>query len=186
MQFKEWLREDIYQGFMNQRNRTRTLCVDNPDSGNQYTASAGERAGLPAHASPCGAVAEGLALSLDLATTADVQEMSIIVLTPARIWYTLSYRRFNLRMRRADSAVFTSVLPEEYAVTLSSAAQREYLGSGATGLVYILLDCGRTLCGFCQSAHPHAVHIRCPRRLSGCANVFNYYFLIGSHAEVSR
>ncbi len=26
MQFGEWLREDIYQGFMNQRNRTGTLC----------------------------------------------------------------------------------------------------------------------------------------------------------------
>ncbi len=54
MQFGEWLREDIYQGFMNQRNRTGTLCwLITQDSGNQYTAK-GERANACPR-QPCGA-----------------------------------------------------------------------------------------------------------------------------------
>ncbi|ONF78510.1 aminoglycoside resistance protein [Salmonella enterica subsp. enterica serovar Typhimurium] len=87
----------------------------------------GERAERLFTPAPAAQLLKALRYPLDLwQSTADVQgDEYHIVLTLARIWYTLSTGRFTSKDAAADWLL--PQLPEDYAATLR-AAQREYLG----------------------------------------------------------
>lgn len=87
----------------------------------------GERAERLFTLAPAAQLLKALRYPLDLwQSTADVQgDEYHIVLTLARIWYTLSTGRFTSKDAAADWLL--PQLPEDYAATLR-AAQREYLG----------------------------------------------------------
>lgn len=127
MQFGEWLREDICQGIYEPAQQdwdivlliTQILEASIPLKGEHA-----ERLFTPA---PAAQLVKALRYPLDLwQSAADVQgDEYHIVLTLARIWYTLSTGRFTSKNAAADWLL--PQLPEDYAATLR-AAQREYLG----------------------------------------------------------
>lgn len=127
MQFGEWLREDICQGIYEPAQQDWDIVLLITQILETSIPLKGERAERLFTPAPAAQLLKALRYPLDLwQSTADVQgDEYHIVLTLARIWYTLSTGRFTSKDAAADWLL--PQLPEEYAATLR-AAQREYLG----------------------------------------------------------
>ncbi len=127
MQFGEWLREDICQGIYEPAQQDWDIVLLITQILETSIPLKGERAERLFTPAPAAQLLKALRYPLDLwQSTADVQgDEYHIVLTLARIWYTLSTGRFTSKDAAADWLL--PQLPEDYAATLR-AAQREYLG----------------------------------------------------------
>lgn len=122
---------------------------------------------------------KALRYPLDLwQSTADVQgDEYHIVLTLARIWYTLSTGRFTSKDAAADWLL--PQLPEDYAATLR-AAQREYLGLEQQDWHICCLR-SYALWILPKRTSPRSSH-KMPQDVCQVAQTaFLNYYLIGSH-----
>ncbi|HCC0886776.1 TPA: DUF4111 domain-containing protein [Salmonella enterica] len=127
MQFGEWLREDICRGVYEPAQPDWDIVLLITQILQASIPLRGERAERLFTPAPAAQLLKALRYPLDFwHTEADVQgDEYHIVLTLARIWYTLATGRFTSKDTAADWLI--PQLPEESAATLRT-AQREYLG----------------------------------------------------------